>query len=70
MRKYGAFFYYAEKIIFANPNKSRIFAVDFRRKSPKRYASTADVNVRNSNQCAVEYDGSRVLAWTAPISAH
>lgn len=36
----------------------------------KCYASTADVNVRNSNQCAAWYDGSRVLAWTAPISAH
>lgn len=37
-------------------------------KSPRRYAPTADMNVRNSIGMQGMCSGSRVLAWTVSIS--
>lgn len=50
------------KSFFAVWKKVRIFASDFiRTKSPRRYAPTADMNVRNSNRRAGMCNGSRVF---------
>ena len=44
------------------------FSSDFKSEITKRYAPTADMNVRNSIGMQGMCSGSRVLAWTVSIS--
>lgn len=56
-----------KRINFVISEKNRIFAIDFRRKSTKRYTSVLlSGNVRNFLKRIMqdECNGSRVLAWT------
>ena len=57
------------EIIFFHVRKMSFFCSRFHKEITKRYAPTADMNVRNSIGMQRMCSGSRVLAWTVSISS-
>ena len=61
----------ARKINLAASEKVRIFASDFNSEiNEALYLRLASGNLRNFYDMQEWYDGSRVLAWTVPISTY